>query len=108
MRYKQYQKSLNNVLISLHRLGDKIFHGILREKFLELAVQLSRQRFIVRYDQSRFVKLPDDIRHRESLAGTRDTQKRLELVALFEPVNKGFDRLRLVAGGGVWGLKFEL
>ena len=36
-------------------LGDEILYGIVREKFLELAVELRRQSLIVRNDQRRFI-----------------------------------------------------
>ena len=42
-------------------LGDEILYGIVREKFLELAVELCRQCLVVRNDQRRFIQLPDDI-----------------------------------------------
>ena len=36
-------------------LGDEILYGVVREKFLELAVELRRQSLIVRNDQRRFI-----------------------------------------------------
>ena len=54
-------------------IGYKILHRILREKFLELAVELRRQRLIVRNDQSRFIELCNDICHGKSLAGAGNT-----------------------------------
>ena len=36
-------------------LGDKILHSIVREKLLELAVELRRQRLVVGDDQRRFI-----------------------------------------------------
>ena len=36
-------------------IGDKVFHCVLREKFLKLTIQLCRQCFIVCYDQCRFI-----------------------------------------------------
>ena len=55
-------------------LGHKILHCILREKFLELTVQLCSKGLIVRYYQSRLIQLLDDIRHSKCLTGTRNSK----------------------------------
>ena len=83
-------------------LGDEVFYGVVREKFLELAVELGRQGLIVGDDQRRFIQLLDDVCHREGFPGTGDAQKGLALVALFETFDQFGDRLRLVAGGFVF------
>ena len=49
-------------------IGHKILHGILREKFLELAVQLGSKGFIVRDYQSGLVKLLDHVCHGKCLS----------------------------------------
>ena len=49
-------------------LGDEIFYGIVREKFLELTVELCRQSFVMSNNQRRFIQLLDDIRHREGFS----------------------------------------
>ena len=88
-------------------IGDKVFYRIFREKFLELAVELSGQGLIVRYDQSGLVQGGDDIGHGKGLAGTGDTQQSLKLIALLEALHQfGYGR-RLVPGGLVFGMKFE-
>lgn len=69
------------------RLADKILHRILREEFLELAVELRRQRLIVRNDQSRFVELCNDICHGKGLTGAGNTKQSLELVALLKALD---------------------
>ena len=53
-------------------LGDKVLHSIVREKLLELAVELCRQGLIMGDDQRRFIQLCDDIRHRKRLARSGD------------------------------------
>ena len=55
-------------------VADKVLNRIVREKTLELGVQLGGERFVVRNDQRGFVDVSDDIRHRERLARTRDAQ----------------------------------
>ena len=83
-------------------VGDEVFYSVVREKFLELAVELGRQGLIVGDDQRRFIQLLDDVCHREGFPGTGDAQKGLALVALFETFDQFGDRLRLVAGGFVF------
>lgn len=46
-------------------LGDEILYSIVREKFLELTVELCRQSFVMSNDQRRFIQLLDDVCHRE-------------------------------------------
>ena len=50
-------------------VGHKVFYRIFWEKFLELAVELSGQGLIVRYDQSGLVQGCNDVGHGEGLAG---------------------------------------
>ena len=85
-------------------IGDKVFHCILREKFLELTVKLSRQCLIVRNDQSRLIQLCDDVRHCKGLTGAGHTKQSLELIAFLEASYQFFDRLGLIAGWLVWGV----
>ena len=60
-------------------LGDEILYSIVREKFLELTVELCRQSFVMSNDQRRFIQLLDDIRHRKGFSGAGDAQKCLAL-----------------------------
>ena len=83
-------------------LGHEILYGVVREKFLELTVELCRQCFVMSDDQRRFIQLLDDICHRESFTGTGDAEKDLALVALLETFDKVGNRLGLVAGGLVF------
>jgi hypothetical protein len=56
---------------------DKILHRVAREKLLELAVELGRQRLVGRQYQGGEIDPGDDVGHREGLAGTRDPQQYL-------------------------------
>ena len=55
-------------------LGHKILHRVFREKFLELAVQLSSEGLIVRYYQSGLLELLYDVFHSKGLAGACNPQ----------------------------------
>ncbi len=83
-------------------LGDEILYGVVRKKFLELAVELCRQRFVMSNDQRRFIQLLADVCHHKGFSKTSDTQKGLALVAFFETSDKVGNRLGLVAGGVVF------
>jgi hypothetical protein len=61
----------------------------------------------VRNDQSGLVQSRYHVCHRKGLAGARHTQQSLKLVALPEAFYQLFDRLWLIAGGGVGAVKFE-
>ena len=83
-------------------LGDEIFYGVIGEEFLKFSVELRRQSLVVGDDQSRFIQLLDDIRHRKNLAQSSDDQKGLALFAFLEAFEQVSTGLRLVAGGGVF------
>ena len=83
-------------------LGHEILYGVVREKFLELAVELCRQGLIVGNDQCRFIQLLNHICHSKCLSGTGNAQKGLALIAFLETFDKVGDRLGLVAGGFVF------
>ena len=110
------QNAENTVLSGLFNIserrytivGYKILNRVFREKFLKFGIQLGRQGFIVRQDQSRLVQLLDHVGHGKGLTRARNTQQSLELIAFLESVNQLFDRLRLVAGGPVFAVKFKV
>jgi len=81
--------------------------GVIREELLELAVELGRQRFVVRNDQCRLVELRDDVRHREGLARPRYTQQALGSLIGLDAADELFDRLRLIAGRLKRAMEFE-
>ena len=88
-------------------VADEVLHRVLREKPLELAVKLRRQRLVVRQHQHRPVQFGDRVRQREGLAGTGHPQQRL-VTAPFAEVRQQFrNRLRLVAGGRVGSVQLE-
>ena len=80
-------------------IGNKVFHGVIREKLLKLAVELGRQRFVVRNHQRGAVQRLYDVRHGEGFSRTRHAQKRLKLVSFPEAFHQRLDGLRLIAGG---------
>ena len=66
--------------------GNKILYHVIREKFLEFSIELCSQGFIVRYYQSRLIKLLDDVGHGKGLARARNAKQGLKLVARFETI----------------------
>lgn len=67
------QNAIYSIMFLYAILGHKILHCVFREKFLELAVQLSSKGLVVRYYQSGLVQGSDDIGHGECLAGACDS-----------------------------------
>ena len=53
---------------------DKIFHGVFREKFLELRAQLGGKGFVVGQYQRGALNAFNDFRHGERLAGAGHAQ----------------------------------
>ena len=76
---------------------NEVFHRVIREEFLELTVELSRQRLVVRKHEGRAVHLFHDVGHRECFAGSSDTQQCLEPFFVIESGNKFFDCGGLIA-----------
>ena len=66
-------------------ITDKIFDGVVREKLLELTVELGRQGLVGGQDQGGEIHLDDDIGHREGLAGAGDPQQYLMGLAAPHP-----------------------
>ena len=88
-------------------VGDKILHGILREKAAHLSTNLACQRFVRLQNQRRAVAPGNDVRHRECFAGTGDAQQRLGFVPFVDALYQRFYRLWLVAGGLEWGFQVK-
>ncbi len=86
----------------------EVFHRIVREKRLEFLVELRRERLVVRQNQRRLAYVLDDVRHRESLAGTCDAKQRLELLPVLETFGEFLYGLRLVARRSVRAHEFEV
>ena len=88
-------------------VGDEILHRIMREKRLELAVQLRSQRLVVAQDQGRTLEALDDIGHREGLPGSCHAEQRDGADPLGKGVAKAVDSRWLVAGRLIIGLELE-
>ncbi len=88
-------------------VGDEILHRIMGKIRLELAVQLRRQGFVRRQDQSGTLNVFNHFRHGESLAGAGDSEENLVLLRLVDPLHQLRDRMGLVAGGFVIGHHLE-
>ena len=88
-------------------IADEILDCVPREELLELRVELSRQRLIMRDDQRRPIQLANDVRHCEGLARTGHTEQRLVTIACFDRLQQFRDRLRLVAARFVIGFQLE-
>ncbi len=78
---------------------DEVFDGVVRKELAHLAVELRRQRLVVREDQRRPLEGVDDMGHGKSLSRPRDSEQRLLREPGRESVNELRDRLRLIAGG---------
>ena len=77
-------------------VGDEVLDRVLRKEHLELAVQLRRQRLVVREHQRRPLHLLDHVGDGEGLAGAGHPQQGLVRQAAGEPIHKFFNRLRLI------------
>ena len=82
-------------------VGDEVFHGVFREKLLELAAQLGREGLVVCEDKRGAVEPRDDVRHGERLARARHAEQHLFVQPVLYPADKRVYRLRLVAGGSI-------
>ena len=78
-------------------IGNKIFHRVIRKEGFQLAGKLRRQRFVVRYYQSRLAHAVDNLRNGIGFARARRTQQHLRVQPLLHALRQGFNRLRLVA-----------
>ena len=78
-------------------VADEVVHRVLGEEAFELAVELRRQRLVVRQHQRGAAGARDDIGHRERLARAGHAQQGLELGAGQHAVGQLADGLRLVA-----------
>ena len=79
-------------------VGDEILDRVVGEEFLELAVELRRQRLVGRQDQRRTLRLLDHLGHGERLAGAGDAEQHLRVVGAADALDQILDRRRLVAG----------
>ena len=89
-------------------IGHKIFHCVLREKFLHLAVELACQCLVVGNDQRGLVQCLDDIGHGKGFARTCYAQQGLKLISLFEAPDQVLDRPGLVSGRRIFRMEHKM
>ncbi len=80
-------------------VGNKIHHGVVGEKLLELGRQLRRKRFVGRQNERGLLHRFYGFCHGKCFAGTRYAQKRLVAQARLHACCQLFNCLRLVARG---------
>ena len=89
-------------------VGNEIFHCVIREERLELAIQLRGQGLVRRQYQGRALHLLDDVGDAEGLARTGHTEQGLVRQAGLDAFDHQADGLRLVAGRLETGNELEL
>ncbi len=89
-------------------IGDEIFHRVVGEERLELAVELCGQRLVRRENERRALRRLDHLGHGEGLAGTGHAQQDLRAIVALHALDQVLDRLRLVAFRLELGLDDEL
>ena len=88
-------------------VGDKVFHRVVGEKFLELRAQLGRQCLVMGQHQGGALDLLDDLGHGKGLAGAGDAQQHLLLQSVLDALRQRVDGLGLIAGGLVFRNDFK-
>ena len=88
-------------------IGNEVLHRRIGEEPLELGAELGRQRLVVGQHQRGLLDPFDDLGHGVGLAGARDAQQHLELVAPQDALAQLLDGLRLIALGGEGRNDFE-
>ena len=86
---------------------NKVVDGVLREEFLELRIQLRRQRLVVRHDERGPLGALDDLRDGVRFARARSAQQGLIALPLLQAIDQTFNRLRLIAHRLEVGNQFE-
>ena len=89
-------------------VADEIFHGVVREEFLELGTELGGQRLVVGQHKGGLLDLLDDLGHGEGLAGAGDAQQGLLAQPVLDARGQGRDGLGLVPGGLIGGDHFKV
>ena len=89
-------------------IRDEVLDGVLREKVLVFGVKLGGEGFVVGHHQGWELQLLDDVGNGEGLAGAGCAEQHLVVVAFFDAGNQFLDGVRLIAGGFIGGVKFEL
>ena len=89
-------------------IRNEVFDGVLREKSLELRVELGGQGLVVCQHEGRASGVLDDVGYGEGLSRAGYPQQGLGRKAAFDPLGELADSFRLVAGRTVVAGKFEL
>ena len=89
-------------------VGDEVLHRVTRKKFLHLAVQLRRQRLVVRHDDRRALQPLNDVRSGEGFARAGYPEQGLMRQAVLDAAHQGVDRLGLIAGGFEFGFELKI
>src|SRR3984957_10796659 len=84
-------------------IADKIFHGVVGEETLELAIELRRQRLVRRQDDGGALRRLDHFGHGVGLARAGDAEQHLRAVVAADAFDQIPDRGRLVALRLVFG-----
>ena len=80
----------------------------MREKLLELVIELRRERFVVRQHQRRAVRLFDELGHGERLAGAGHAEQNLMLFLVEHTSGELLDGLTLIAARAIVADEFEV
>jgi hypothetical protein len=88
-------------------VGDEVFHGVFREEFLEFSEELGGQGFIVRQDESRSLRISNDIRNGECFSCAGGAQQDLMPVPPLKAFHKLYDRFRLITHRLIGRVKSE-
>ncbi len=88
-------------------IRDEIFHRVVGEEALELAVELRRQGLVRRQDDRRPLRRLDHLRHGEGFAGAGDAEQHLRAVVAPGALDQILDRGRLVALRRQLGLQLD-
>ena len=88
-------------------IADEVFDSVFGEKLLEFTAKLRGKRFIVRQHERRPVDARDHIGHREGFARSGDAKQHLLVQTVFQPRDKLFDRLGLIARGLIGRYQFK-
>ena len=89
-------------------VADEVFDRVLRKETLEFAVELRRERLIVRQHQRGTVRPLDQLGSRESFSGARDAKQDLVLLAGLDAARELLDGLGLIAARLVIAHEFEV
>ena len=88
-------------------VADEVFHRVVGEEALELAVQLRSQRLVRGKDDRRALGFLDHLGHGVGLAGARRAQQHLVTLSVQDTLGKLGDGRGLVAGRGKLALHHE-